>query len=44
MSNREVMQQALEALENVNPSLVCEMAHHPKKKTNMGLVKNVHWK
>jgi hypothetical protein len=25
------MEQALEALENVNPSLVCEMAHHPKK-------------
>ena len=25
------MQQALEALENVNPSLVCEMAHHAKK-------------
>jgi hypothetical protein len=31
MTNREVMQQTLEALENVNPSLVCEMAHHPKK-------------
>lgn len=28
---REVMQQALVTLENVNPSLVCEMAHHPKK-------------
>jgi hypothetical protein len=24
-------QQALVTLENVNPSLVCEMAHHPKK-------------
>jgi hypothetical protein len=28
---REVMQQALVTLENVNLSLVCEMAHHPKK-------------
>ena len=28
---REVMQQALVTLENVNPSLVCEMAHHQKK-------------
>lgn len=25
------VQQALVTLENVNPSLVCEMAHHPKK-------------
>jgi hypothetical protein len=25
------MQQALVTLENVNPSFVCEMAHHPKK-------------
>ena len=31
MTNRQVMQQALVTLENVNPSLVCEMAHHPKK-------------
>ena len=31
MTNRQVMQQALVTLENVNPSLVCEMAHHVKK-------------
>ena len=28
---KEVLQQALEALEAVNLSLVCEMAHHSKK-------------
>ena len=28
---KELLKQALVTLEDVNPSLVCEMAHHPKK-------------
>ena len=31
MTKDEALKQALEALEGVNPSLVCEMAHHSKK-------------